>query len=442
VFADYDYKQRYLLQASVRRDGSSNFGSDVQYGTFYSASVGWNLAKENFFQVDFIDDLKLRGSYGSVGNRLGLTNYASQGTVGFGSYPGGSSTIPDNVANPDLSWETTTTTNIGLELNMFNDRVRLVSDYFIRNTTDLLFAIPTADEAGVGSINGNVGDIRNKGLEISLQADLFRSNDFKWTLGGNIIFLDHEIVKLPDGEPIDPTANTFFIRWEEGRLINEHFLIRYAGVDPATGRAQFYGGDGNVYFANELPEGEEHRVFQGKSTIADKEGGFFSNITYKGFGLRTDFVFKYGNWINNFVRSDRESDGLAIADNQAVGAFNYWQQPGDTDVLPSPIYSATDATVMGNSDRWLERGDYIRMRNVTLSYTFPSKTLEKTPISSLRIYLQGQNLLTFTKFWGDPEVGLSSGETISFANAVAPGEATLYSYPNTKSYQIGLDLSF
>jgi len=305
-----------------------------------------------------------------------------------------------------------------------------------------LFAIPTADEAGVGSINGNVGDIRNKGLEISLQADLFRSNDFKWTLGGNIIFLDHEIVKLPDGEPIDPTANTFFIRWEEGRLINEHFLIRYAGVDPATGRAQFYGGDGNVYFANELPEGEEHRVFQGKSTIADKEGGFFSNITYKGFGLRTDFVFKYGNWINNFVRSDRESDGLAIADNQAVGAFNYWQQPGDTDVLPSPIYSATDATVMGNSDRWLERGDYIRMRNVTLSYTFPSKTLEKTPISSLRIYLQGQNLLTFTKFWGDPEVGLSSGETISFANAVAPGEATLYSYPNTKSYQIGLDLSF
>jgi TonB-linked SusC/RagA family outer membrane protein len=442
VFADYDYKQRYLLQASVRRDGSSNFGSDVQYGTFYSASVGWNLAKENFFQVDFIDDLKLRGSYGSVGNRLGLTNYASQGTVGFGSYPGGSSTIPDNVANPDLSWETTTTTNIGLELNMFNDRVRLVSDYFIRNTTDLLFAIPTADEAGVGSINGNVGDIRNKGLEISLQADLFRSNDFKWTLGGNIIFLDHEIVKLPDGEPIDPTANTFFIRWEEGRLINEHFLIRYAGVDPATGRAQFYGGDGNVYFANELPEGEEHRVFQGKSTIADKEGGFFSNITYKGFGLRTDFVFKYGNWINNFVRSDRESDGLAIADNQAVGAFNYWQQPGDTDVLPSPIYSATDATVMGNSDRWLERGDYIRMRNVTLSYTFPSKTLEKTPISSLRIYLQGQNLLTFTKFWGDPEVGLSSGETISFADAVAPGEATLYSYPNTKSYQIGLDLSF
>ncbi len=142
------------------------------------------------------------------------------------------------------------------------------------------------------------------------------------------------------------------------------------------------------------------------------------------------------------MRSDRESDGLAISDNQAVGAFNYWQQPGDTGVLPSPIYATEDATVTGNSDRWLEKGDYIRMRNITLSYSFPNRYLEKTPISSLRIYAQGQNLLTFTKFWGDPEVGLSSGETISFADAVAPGEATLYSYPNTKSIQVGLDVSF
>lgn len=443
VFADYDYKQRYLLQASVRRDGSSNFGKDVQYGTFYSGSVGWNVAKESFFQVDAINDLKLRGSYGSVGNRAGIARYDSQGTVTFGSYPGGSSTLPANIANPDLTWETTTTTNIGLELNMFNKRLRLVSDYFIRNTTDLLFNVPKADEAGVGTVAGNIGEIQNKGLEVSLQADVFRNTDFTWTLGGNIIFLDHEIVELPEHEPIDPIDNTFFIRWDEGRKINEHFLIRYAGVDPATGRSQFYGADGNVYFADELPEDEnQNRVFQGKSTIADKEGGFFSNITYKGFGLRTDFVFKYGNWINNFVRSDRESDGLAIADNQSTNAFNYWQQPGDTNVLPSPIYATTDATVTGNSDRFLERGDYIRMRNVTLSYSFPSATLDKTPINSLRIYVQGQNLLTFTKFWGDPEVGLSSGETISFANAVAPGEATLYSYPNTKSFQVGLDVSF
>ncbi len=440
MFADYDFKEKYLLQASVRRDGSSNFGKDVKFGTFWSGSLGWNIAKESFFDVDAVNDLKLRASYGSVGNRSILGRYAALGTMGPGTYPGGSATVPFRIENPELSWETTTTANFGVETKMFNGRLTAVADYFIRDTKDLLFGIPKARESGVGSIAGNVGDIRNKGFELSLQGDVLRTNDFKWTLGGNILFLDHEIVKLPDGLDID-AGNTFGIRWSEGRKINEHFYIPYAGVDAATGRAQFYGGDGNIYFANEMPD-MENRVFQGKSTIADKEGGFFSNVSYKGFGLRTDFVFKYGNWINNFVRSQRESDGLEVEDNQSVGAFNYWQQPGDTGVLPSPIYAANDNTIMGNSDRFLEKGDYIRMRNVTLSYTFPSETLDRTPISSLRVYFQGQNLLTFTKFWGDPEVGLSSGETVSFGESVAPGEATLYSYPNTKSFQVGLDVSF
>ncbi|WP_026452588.1 SusC/RagA family TonB-linked outer membrane protein [Aequorivita capsosiphonis] len=440
LFADYNYKERYYVSGSVRRDGSSNFGADVQWGNFYSGSVAWNVANESFFDVDFIDDLKFRGSYGSVGNRSGLSRYEAQGTVTFDSYPGGSSTIPDQIANPDLSWETTTTTNVGVEFNAFNNRLRFVSDYFIRKTTDLLFPVRTAYETGAGTITKNIGDIENKGLEVSLQGEVFRTPDFSWTLGGNVLFLDHKILSLPEGKPID-VENTN-IRWEEGRKINEHFLVRYAGVDPVTGRGQFYGGDGNKYFGDELPQDIENRVFQGKSTIADIEGGFFSNITYKGFGLRTDFVFKAGNWVNNIVRARSNYDGGDIGFNQSVDAFNYWQQPGDTDVKPSPKYAVSDRDYYYGSDRWLEKGDYIRLRNVTLSYSFPKKYLEKTPITSLRIYAQGQNLLTFTKFWGDPEVGISSGESISFADTVAPGETTLYSYPNTKSYQMGIDVSF
>lgn len=439
AFADYDYKEKYLLSASVRRDGSSSFGKDFQYGTFYSGSVGWNIAKEDFFSVDAVNDLKIRAAYGSVGNRNGIGRYDSQATNSFGFYPGGSSSVPNNVPNPNLKWETTTTANVGLEFNLFNKRLRGVSDYFIRNTTDLLFKIPTAYESGTGTVAGNLGEIQNKGLEISLQGDIVRTNDFTWTLGGNIIFLDARIVALPDGEDFSPTDNTFNIRYREGGKINEHYLVRYAGVDPDTGKSLFLGADGNTYFAEDLPEGD-NRVFQGKSTIADKEGGFFTSLNYKGFGLRADFVFKAGNWINNFVRSDAESDGQGVVNNQAVTAFNYWQQPGDTNVSPSPIYAAVDQSI--NSDRFLEKGDYIRMRNVTLSYSFPSKYLDKTPIQSMRLYAQGQNLLTFTKFWGDPEVGLSSGESISFADAVAPGEATLYSYPNVKSFQFGLDVSF
>src|SRR5690606_3126494 len=130
-------------------------------------------------------------------------------------------------------------------------------------------------------------------------------------------------------------------RLSEGSKVSEHYLGRCSGVASQTGRSLFVGADGNTYFAEDLPE-DEHGVFQGKSTIADKEGGFFTNLNYKGFGLRADFVFKAGNWINNFVRSNAESDGQAINDNQAVTAFNYWQQPGDTDVMPSPIYAAVD----------------------------------------------------------------------------------------------------
>jgi hypothetical protein len=438
MFADYDFEQKYLASASVRYDGSSNFGKDTRWGLFYSGSLGWNIAKEDFFNVDEINDLKLRASYGTVGNRNGISRYAAQDNVSFGSYPGGSATIPSNIGNPELKWETTATTNIGIEFNLLNRRIRGVADYFVRNTTDLLFAIPTSDEAGVGSIFGNLGEIQNKGFELSLQGDIIRNNDWKWTLGGNVFFLDHEIVELPDGEDVIPD-NAYNILFREGAMINEHYLVRYAGVDPNNGAPLYYGADGEVYRAGDLPEGE-NRVLQGKSTIADKEGGFFTDLNYKGWGLRADFVFKSGNWINNFVRSNLNSDGINIDDNQALSAFNYWQQPGDTNVQPSPIYQNEANSV--NSDRFLEKGDYIRMRNITFSYTFPSELLDKIPFNSLRLYVQGQNLLTFTEFYGDPEVGISSGETINFANTVAPGEATLYSYPNTKSINFGIDLSF
>jgi len=442
LFADYNYRERYLATASIRTDGSSNFGEGSEFGTFYSASIGWNVAKEDFFSVDAVDDLKLRASYGTVGNRTGIGRYAPRDLVGFGSYPGGSSTIPTNIGNPLLQWETTVTTNIGLELNMFNNRLRTVLDYFQRNTTDLLFRIPTADEAGVpgGGIAGNLGEIENSGFEISLQADIIRKPGFIWTVGGNAGFMKNSIVELPDGEDITPFA--FNILWREGEALNQHYLLRYAGVDPNTGRPLYLGVDGNAYTSQELvdlfPEGTEHRVLNGRSTMPKVEGGFFTSVNYKGWGLRTDFVFKSGNYINNFVRAAIETDGNSPAGNHHVGALNYWQQPGDTNVLPNPIYR----TEVISSDRFLEKGDYLRMRNVVLSYTFPSATLDRTPINSLRIYAQGQNLLTFSKFFGDPEVGISSGETIAFAQTVAPGEATLFSYPQTKSFQIGLDISF
>lgn len=206
AFANYDYDQKYLASASVRYDGSSNFGADNQFGLFYSGSLGWNVAKENFFNVNAVDDLKLYVSYGTTGSRAGISRYAPQGNVSYATYPGGLATNPSNLENPELKWETTTTQNAGLELNMFNNRFNLVTDYFIRTTEDLLFSVPLADESGFQSIAGNLGKIENKGLEITVSADVFRTSDFRWTLGGNIIFLDHEILELPDGEDVTPEA--------------------------------------------------------------------------------------------------------------------------------------------------------------------------------------------------------------------------------------------
>lgn len=442
LFTEYNYQERYALSASIRQDGSSNFGDDHKYGTFWSVSAAWNIAKENFFNVDAINDLNLRASYGTVGNRSGIGRYEAQGTVGYGSYNDQSSIEINRIANPDLKWETTSTLDIGLEVNLFNRRVRAVADYFERKTDDLLFSIPRAAESGISTVRGNLGSIQTNGLEFTVQGDVVRSTDWRWTVGGNIyIQTKSEILELPRGEDI-AAPFTFNILFREGSKINEHYMIRYVGVDPQTGRSQYLNADDEVVFATELTA--DDRVLQGKSSIADKEGGFFTDVNYKGFGLRADFVFKSGNWINNVMKADRYFDpeySTSIQDNFAVGAFNYWTQPGDNAELPSPVYRTQDV-LPASSDRWLEKGDYIRMRNITLSYTFPNNVLERTPINSMRIYLQGQNLLTFSNFWGDPEVGISSGESISFAQAVAPGEATLYSYPNTKSFQVGLDISF
>lgn len=445
VFGNYDYKERYLVGASARIDASSNFGPDNQYGLFYSASVGWNIAKESFFDVDWVNTLKLRGSYGTVGNRGSLGNYASQGTVGFNTYPGGTATVPVNIANPNLQWEETAILDIGVELGFFNNRVTAVVDYFRKETDNLLFNVPAPDESGIPgfSIASNLGRIENKGYEFELNADVVRSENWKWTVGGNVGFLQNKILELPDndgdgiGDDIEP--NTFSTIFREGEEINAYFLIRYAGIDTQTGRPQYFNAAGDIVFADELIT-DEDTVILDKSPNPDYEGGFFSDLNFKGFGLRTDFVFRGGNYINNFVKSNLLSDGTRVGSNQATQAFNYWKRPGDTNVLPNPIYG--DEAQLGGTDRFLEKGDFIRLRNVTLSYTVPKKFLEKVPFNSFRVYAQGQNLLTFSDFYGDPEVGISSGETVSQANTVAPGEATLYSYPTLKSISVGVDITF
>ncbi|MEM7380822.1 MAG: SusC/RagA family TonB-linked outer membrane protein, partial [Bacteroidota bacterium] len=433
LFVDYDYDGKYILSGSVRRDGSSRFGPDNKYGWFYSASAAWNIANESFMEGSIFNNLKLRGSYGTSGNQ-NIGNFAFLDLLAFNTYNGLTTAIPIGVGNPQVQWESQAILDIGLEFGLFNNRINGVVDYFKKNSEDLLLDRPLSRTVGDenNSIVANIGEVQNSGVEVSLNADVVRGQDFLWSVGGNITFLDNEVVSLVDGEDII-NGNTIL---REGEEINSFYLERYAGVNPANGEPLYLDEEGNV--TNEYSASFQ-TLLEGKSPNSDIEGGFYTNFRYKGFGLRGDFVYKAGNYILNFQRQQ----GVAIGNinrNQRVEAFNYWKQPGDQDVLPSPLFQNTADQ---GTDRFLEKGDYIRLRTLTLDYNFPRELLGDFGISSLRIFATGQNLWTITEYNGDPEVGLGSAETAEPGDAgFVPGEFSLFSYPQTRSYTFGIEVGF
>ena len=435
-FLDYNYESKYLATASVRRDASSVFGKNNQYGVFWSASAAWNISKEDFFKVGFINDLKIRASAGTSGNRNGIGSYASLATLGFGSLNGQSTAIPTDNGNPDLGFEKNYILDIGVEFTAWDRRIRGVVDYYERTTSDLLLNAPLPSLGGEpdGSIFSNIGEMVNKGIEVELSADLIRKQDLQLTIGGNISFVDNEVTKLvpsaqsPEGDDI--LRNNAVIR--VGEEINTYFMPRWAGINPANGEPLFYDVDGNV---TNVYDSNANVLLDGKSPLAEFDGGFNIYLNYKGFDLTSDFYFKAGNYIENYMQQNMLSDGTGVDANQRVDAFNYWRQPGDTNVLPNPIFGNE---AQQNTDRWLQKGDYIRLRNLTLGYNLPVKFAESLHLKSLRVYVQGQNLFTYAPYFnGDPEVGIGSGET---ANNIGFGNYNLYSYPQTQSISVGVDI--
>lgn len=437
LFLDYDYDSRYILSGSIRRDGSSRFGPDNKYGYFYSASAAWNIANESFMENSIFNTLKLRASYGTSGNQnigdfeyLNLLDFAN-------TYNGQTTALPVGVGNPQIQWEAQAILDVGVEFGLFNNRLNGVVDYFVKNSDELLLDRPISYTVGDenNSIFSNIGEIQNSGIEISLNGDVIRTPNFRWTLGGNITFIDNEVIALVDDEDI--VTGTFgdnILR--VGEEINSYYAVEYAGVNPANGEPLYYDLDGNI--TNEFSDSFQ-QIQEGKSPIADFEGGFFTSFNYKGFGLRGDFVYKAGNYIYNFQRSE----GVAIGNidsNQRVEAFNYWKEPGDTDVLPSPLFQGTaDQT----STRFLEKGDYLRLRTLTLDYTMPRDLIKDTGINTIRIFASGQNLFTVTEFNGDPEVGLGSAESGEPGDVgFVPGSFNLFSYPNLRSYTFGIEIGF
>ncbi|NRA92416.1 MAG: TonB-dependent receptor, partial [Psychroserpens sp.] len=325
-FVDYNYDNRYIVTASLRRDGSSKFGPDSKYGTFWSASVGWNIHNEAFFNSNKINTLKLRASYGTSGNDQ-IGNYAPITTYGFAAYNGQNTLEPQNFGDPELSWEQNENWGIGLEFGMFNNRLRGLVDYYNRTTSDLLLNEATSSFGGAPAITGNLGEMVNKGWEFELAGDVIRTEDFTWTLNANLNLYDNEVTKLVDED--DPTTldvnesdlfttSNFFTILRVGEEVNTFFLPRYAGVNPANGEALYLDPDGNV--TNSVDGNET--VLSGKSPFADMDGSFGTSIRYKGWDLNANFYWRVGNYIYNLPEQNMLADGDGIeGQNQRLDAF-------------------------------------------------------------------------------------------------------------------------
>ncbi|MGM5468638.1 SusC/RagA family TonB-linked outer membrane protein [Flavobacteriaceae bacterium LMO-SS05] len=436
---DYVYDNKYILNGTIRRDGSSRFGTNTKYGVFWAGSAAWNVHNESFFSSlnSPISTLKLRVSAGTTGNdQIGL--YDSQTLYGYGSYNGQTTSFPSQFGDPNLGWEESFTIDGGLEFGLFNDRLTGVFDYYKRTTSNLLLDVPKSFFYSNPVITSNIGEIENSGFEIELRGDIIRGENFSWNVGALFSLYDNKVKKL-EGDDDLFTATNFYTGLRVGEEVHTFYLPRYVGVNPANGQALFLDVNDNVTTTNNGGE-----VFlSGKSPFAKFDGGFNSTMSYKGFELTADFYFKGGNYIFNTVEQQLLSDATSVANNQRVDAWNYWKQPGDINVLPDPTANnPLRNESSGTSDRYLQKGDYIRLRNLQFGYSLPSKFLDNLPVTYLRMYVSGTNLWTYTPFYkGDPEVGIPSGETTG-TRGIIPGEFSLNSYPTLSSYMFGVDVKF
>lgn len=427
---DYNFDSRYYLQASIRTDGSSRFGQNKQWGTFWSVGASWNAHNEAFLKdVNWLDVAKLRVSYGVNGND-NISDYQQYGTYTSSIYNGVTGLRPSTPANPDLSWEKNYAWNFGLDFR-FLKRFSGSIDFYTRKTTDMLLDMPQSSTSGFNSATTNVGSMRNKGVEFQLDADLINKGDFKWTLGFNIAHNKSEILELT-GQGPDEDGNPEMMAYsEDGRLrhivgekLFTFWLKDYAGVNPVNGEALWRTKDGEL--TNNYNDAAYVKSGSPEPTFT---GGVNTTLSWKGLQLSVVGEFKGGNKVMIIENRYLTSDGAQMSMNQQKGALNYWKKPGDTGCNPKPIAGNATNSNHFTTNRWIEKGDYFRIKDITLSYELPHTLLNKVGLKSTRVYASGLNVYTFhdVNFW-DPERGIDGlGYGI---------------YPVSKSFIVGLDLTF
>ncbi|RVT77495.1 SusC/RagA family TonB-linked outer membrane protein [Flavobacterium sufflavum] len=445
--ANYSYLDKYLISTNVRIDGSSRFGKTNRWGVFPSVSAGWRISKESFFKVPFIDDLKLRGSWGQLGNQdIGLYAFSSVMAQSFYTFGNPQqlnvSYAPASDYNPDVKWETTTQTDLGIDLESFNSKLSFSADYYYKKTSDMLLILPQAMTSGFSTTGyENVGSIENKGLEFQFT---WRDNigDFQYSFGANLATLKNKVLSLGSmGKPIN--SGLFFdlsTRTEVGHSIREFYGYVTDGIFQDQTEINAHATQpgavpGDIRFKdlnNDNKIDSNDRTFIG-NPYPDFYYGINASFAYKNFDLSLLFQGQQGNDVYNGTKFWLTNSGYNF--NKGTQILDRWTGPGTSN--SEPRVTTIDSNQNSRaSDRYIEDGSYLRLKNVQLGYTLPEDLLKKAGITKARIYFSGLNLLTFTKYSGyDPEVGMSR----SWDRTIGFDEVT---YPQNKSYNIGVNLTF
>ena len=431
---NYSFNKKYLLSLNTRIDGYSGLGSNYKYGTFPSVSAGWIVSDERFLQnIQWLSFLKLRASYGIVGNNSGVSSYGSKAEYGSVKYgASGAGLGITNFANDDLRWERVGTTDLGFELGLFKNRISAEFSWYIKKTTDMLLAVPTPSPSGTTSILGNIGEMENKGIEITLNTVNVSTKTLKWTTNINLATNQNKMLKL-DGEqtqilPSDARyANAVII----GQPIGVFYGVKFAGADPANGDPIFYEQDGktitNVY-------GDAGKFIIGDPN-PDWIGGINNTITWKGVELNFLFQGVFGNQVQDGGGGFMSASGDWF-DNQTRDQLNRWKKPGDiTNVPEARLNRFGDFESPSISTRYVYDASYVRLKTLTLAYNVPQKLVNKAKLSNARIYLSGVNLLTFTDYPGwDPEVNTD------YRAGNRNQGSDFYAAPQIKSIVVGLTI--
>jgi TonB-linked SusC/RagA family outer membrane protein len=495
----YQYNDKYMITGTIRRDGSSKFGPNNKYGTFPSAAVGWRIKNENFLQgVSWLDDLKLRGSYGKVGNQIPISLYQYQawyvgnyapsyngsGKDNFGYpfdklYQNGTGLV--QLANPDLKWETDEQTDIGLDAAFLNGHVTLSADWFNRNSKDFLLTLAAPAQTGVNFMTRNVGSMNNKGLELALGYNGNIAPDFHFGANLTLTHIKNTLTSLTSGtssvsnfgsgtQPVPGTASNTGATsgtvtltgqgWDEfsrsyvGHSVGEFFGYKSLGIiqNQAQIDALNAAAPGGIYYRAATKPGDRYFADtngDGKVDATDRVsigspmpkffGGLNLDGTYKSFDFNLYFYGSFGNKILNYVESNLETfqkRGSEGVENVSQKYYNnYWTADRPSNRYTRPLANDDNTLNSVPSDVWVENGSFVKLKNVTIGYTLPTALLTKATLTKFRVYVSSQNLFFITKYTGlDPEVGIQGGNATQ--NGVDNG-----TYPSTRTFTVGLNVT-